>query len=165
MYADHDDDDNCQLTLADSPSNDDDDCLMDDSQSNIVIDYNSPFEDNTNFNDDDSPFLDDSIYDDDYSHEPNPTQYMQPHPNTHSGRIELSGSSQIPPSFQPSGIPPDIIAQLTPAELAHNPEFVRLRELFEFLQSTVSAVESSPVFQQRVQARERILEWRSGVRA
>jgi len=154
--------------LADSRSNDIDDCLMDDSQSNIVIDYDSPFEDYTNFDDDDSPFVDDSLNDDDRplpSQESYPTQYMQPHPSTHSGRIESSGPSQMPPSFELSGLPQDIIAQLTPAQLAHNPEFMRLHQSFEFLQNTVTALESALVHRRRVQARERILEWRSGVHA
>jgi len=162
----YDDDNDDRFTLADSLSNDNDDILMDDSQSNIVVtDYDSPFEDDTNLDDDDSPFMDDSLNDVDHplpSHESYPTQYMQLHPSTHSGRIDLPGSSQMPPSFE---IPPDIIAQLTPAELAHNPEFMRLQELFHLVQNTVSALESTPRYRQRVQARERILEWRSGIHA
>jgi hypothetical protein len=162
---DDDHDDNCRITLTDSWSNDDDDILMDDSQSIAVVDDDLPFEDDTNFDDDDSPFMDDSLNDDDYplpSHESYQTQYMQPHPNTHSGRMDMPGSSRIPHSFEHSGLPPDIIARLTPAQLSHNPEFMRLYENVQLVQNTLAAYEAH---RRRVQFTQRILEWISGVHA
>jgi hypothetical protein len=134
------------FTLA-SQSNDDDDdnCLM----SNVVDD------------DDDFPFMDDSQSDVNQVNDP--------------GRIELSDyspmSSQMPPqpsyipTFEPSGLSPDIISRLTPADLSQNPEFMQLYNRFEYLQTTLNAY----LCQRRIQARERVLErvleWRLGVHA
>lgn len=181
---------------------DDDDCLMDDSQSNVVDDRpfrddinfdddDFPLRDETNFDDDDdSPFRDDSEFDDDYSpfmdesqsnvddpHESRPTRHMH-HPST---RIELSDipeSSQmpppsyIPPFGPPSVLSPDIVAQLTHAELAHNPEFMQLYNRVELLRSTVELyrkrridAENEARVRALGQTKERVLEWRSGVDA
>lgn len=171
MYDDYDDndDDYCQFASANSLSNENDDGVMDESRSNIIIDYDSPFEDNTNFDGDDSPFVDDSLNDVDHplpSHEPYPTQYMQPHPNTYYNRMELvaSSSSQMPPSFEASDLTPDVIAQLTPAQLAYNPEFMRLYESVQYVQNTLSAYIDYRLHRE-VTPRERILAWISGVHA
>ena len=161
--------DDCPFTSA-TQSNDDYDCLMVDSQSNADND------------DDDAPLMDDSqsnINQVNHS-QTRPTQHTQPHPSTLSGRIELSDSpmtSQMPPFELPqsSGVSPDTIAQLTPAELSHNPEFMQLYNRFQTLQTTLSAFEVRRLCQQRIQAEiraraknqieERVLEWRLRVHA
>lgn len=186
MYDDPFDD-----TMADSQHNYDDDHLMDDLQSNIVVDDDFPFEDDTNFggggdfpfeddtnfdDDDDFPFVDDSqsnVNDlDDLlpSHESYPTRHTQFHPSTPTGHIQLASSSQMPPPFAPprSRLSPDVIAQLTPAQLAHNPEFMRLQKRFEVVQNLVSALErehENRRHQQHLQVIERVMEWRSEVHA
>ena len=173
MYDDCFDDDDCPFTSA-SQSNDDDDCLM-----SNVVDDDPPFRDSQSYDedddDDDLPFTDDSqsnvnqVNDPLPSHESRPTRHMQ------SGRIELleysPTSSQMPlqpsyiPTFEPSGLSPDIIARLTPAELSQNPEFMQLSNRLEFLQTTLNAY----LYQRRIQARkrvwDRVLEWRLGVHA
>lgn len=170
MYDDYDDDNDdnyCRFNSADSLSNQNDDDLMDDSRSTIVIDYDSPFEDNTNFDNDDPPFMDDSLNDVDHplpSYEPYSAQYMQPHPSTYSNRMELvaSSSSQMPPSFERSHLSPDVIAQLTPDQLAHNPEFMRLYENVQYIQNVLTAYIDHRLYREMT-PRERILAWISGV--
>lgn len=163
-----DDDDDCRFTLTHSQSNYDDDYIMNDSQSNIVVDDDFPFEDDTNFDDDsdDYPFVDDSqsnvndVDDPLPSHESFPIRHTQPSPSTYNNRIESSSSSQMPPPFEVS---PDIIAQLTVAELAHNPEFMTLYRKVKDLQNTL--LEDHQRQQRDAQALERIMEWRLGVHA
>jgi hypothetical protein len=165
-----DDDDDCRFTLTHSHSNYDDDCIMNDSQSNIVVDDDFPFEDDTNFDDDDDdyPFVDDSQSNvNDVvvplpSHESFTIRHTQPHPSTHTGRIESSSSSQMPPPFELS---PDTIAQLTVAELSHNPEFMTLHRKVEQLQNTMSVLERQERQERDAQAVKRIMEWRLGVHA
>ena len=184
MYDDYFDDG----TMADLQSNYDDDCPMDDSQSNIVVDDDFPFEDDTNFDDDgDFPFEDDTDFEDDgnfpfvdnsqsnvndlddpfLSHVPYPTRHTQLHPSTPTGRIQLSSSWQMPPPFAPPRFSPDIIAQLTPAQLAHNPEFMQLQKRFELVQNVLSALRErdNRRHQQHLETIERVIEWRSEVHA
>ena len=176
MYHDSFDDDDYPFTAA-TQSNDDYDCLMVDSQSNADND-DSPFRDSfDDDDDDDAPLMDDSQSN---INQVNHSQTRQPHPSTLSGRIELSDSpmtSQMPPFELPmsSGVSPDAIAQLTPAELSHNPEFMQLYNRFQTLQTTLSAYEVRRLCQQRIQAEiraraknqieERVLEWRLRVHA
>ncbi|KAF8264954.1 hypothetical protein EI94DRAFT_1702857 [Lactarius quietus] len=138
-------------------SNDDDDYPMDEPQSIIAADEDYPFEDETNFadfaDDDDSQFIDDS-----QSYYPTTSMiFFLP--------MKLSSSSQTPSPFEPPHLSPDIIAQLTPAELAHNPEYMKLYQKVELLQDTVSVFETELIDRREAQAIERVLRWRSEVHA
>ncbi|KAH9173445.1 hypothetical protein EDB89DRAFT_2228874 [Lactarius sanguifluus] len=175
MYDDDDD----PFTVA-SHTDYGDECLMDDLQANVSS--------HTNYDgclmDDEDDYLFTTTLHTDYgdeclmdgvdvddtlpSHESRPTRHTQPHPSAYSRPVELS-DSQVPPPFEspmPSGVSPDIIAQLTFTELSHNPEFMKVYTGLDALRSTLSklAAERTEAEHSRLdQARERVLEWRMRV--